>query len=666
MKIGKILAISSLGLASIGSMCLQKSTENVFAESAKETYELVKTVDSLEIGKKFVIANSSAKVAMSATQSKNNRAAVTAEFTDNTIDFDQTTVQVIELGGESGKWTFSTGSCYLYAASSSKNYLKTKSSIDDNCKWNITIDSSSGNATILAQGSYTHNSLRYNSPSKIFSCYSSGQMAVQLFKEKNNQPEIKFSSSNSKTIDSNSTGKFEIEKNMILDTDEITWSSSNENVLQVTGDGEFVADEVKENTNVTIKVVVKRENVEIASASLEIVVLPIVEITNVTISSGIEASLKVGDSLKLTASVEPSSANQNVVWSTDNDKVCSVDENGNVKALEGNATIKATSASDSSKSASILISVSYLTIKEARAKAPSVTVKGVVTSVDTAQNQATIQDDTASILLFRLSNDQIKSLSVGKIVRVTGESLPYNGLAEITNVLTIDVLGDGTVPAPIALENTASSDLTDLDSTIFFAEGKLKTANKLASSDVTMTLILKNEKTIPVFVKQSVASTIASSWNAFIDKAGTVATIKIIAPLSLYKGDPQLSMLPDMSKVESVDVDAVDAFVNDFMHPEIETTDSGTGKCSSEGWYLSAKEAYGKLSENQKKMFDTLDGYKDMKARFDAWAAVADTGTGLFSISSSSNNNSMIVIVCMSLILIASVAGYTFYRKRRA
>lgn len=103
MKIGKILAISSLGLASIASICLQKSTKNVSAESTKETYELVKTVDSLELGKKFVIANSSAKKAMSATQSKNNRAAAAAEFTDNTIDFDPTTVQVIELGGESGK-----------------------------------------------------------------------------------------------------------------------------------------------------------------------------------------------------------------------------------------------------------------------------------------------------------------------------------------------------------------------------------------------------------------------------------------------------------------------------------------------------------------------------------------------------------------------------------
>lgn len=554
----------------------------------------------------------------------------------------------------------------MYAASSSNNYLRTKSSIDDNCKWNIAIDSTSGDATIKAQGSFTRNMLRYNSSSTIFSCYSSGQMAVQLFKEKSDQPEIKFSSSNLTTIDSNSTGKFEIEKNMILDTDEITWSSSNENVLVVTDDGEYVTDEVKENTNVTVKVVVKRDNAEIASASLEIVVLPIVKITNITISNGTEASLKVGDSLKLTASVEPSTANQNVVWSTDNDKVCSVDENGNVKALEeGNATIKATSVSDSSKAASISISVSYLSIKEARTKAPSVTVKGVVTSIDTAQNIVTIQDDTASILLYGLSSDKIKSLSVGKVIRVTGESSPYNGLAEITNILTIDVLGDGTLPTPIVLENTSSSDLKGLDSTIFAAEGKLKFASTFASANVTLTLTLNNGNTISIYVKKDVASAIASNWNAFIAKAGTIATVKFTLPLGWYNA-PQLSMLPDMAKVESADVDAVDAFVTNFMHPEVEKTDVGTGKCSSEGWYLAAKEAYGKLSEDQQKMFNTLSGYKDMKARYNAWAAVAETESGLFSISSASNNNSMIAIVCMSLILVASLAGFAIYRKRKA
>ena len=54
---------------------------------------------------------------------------------------------------------------YLYAASSSSNYLKSQKTLDDNGSWSIDIDES-GNATIKAQGSNTKNLLQGANKSK--------------------------------------------------------------------------------------------------------------------------------------------------------------------------------------------------------------------------------------------------------------------------------------------------------------------------------------------------------------------------------------------------------------------------------------------------------------------------------------------------------------------
>ena len=68
-------------------------------------------------------------------------------------------------------------------------------------------------------------------------------------------------------------------------------------------------------------------------------------------------SVKAGDTANLTATVLPESANQNVVWSSSNTDVATV-ENGVVTAVgAGSATIKATSASDETKFAECEVTV---------------------------------------------------------------------------------------------------------------------------------------------------------------------------------------------------------------------------------------------------------------------------------------------------------------------
>ena len=68
---------------------------------------------------------------------------------------------------------------YLYASSSSSNDLSYQTTNDANGLWEIDFE----NKTVTAQGSNSRNLLRYNSSSPRFSCYASGQTAIQFYEK---------------------------------------------------------------------------------------------------------------------------------------------------------------------------------------------------------------------------------------------------------------------------------------------------------------------------------------------------------------------------------------------------------------------------------------------------------------------------------------------------
>ena len=148
-------------------------------------YKLVTSADELESGKYVIITNSGATVGLSTTQNSNNRGQ--ADITKNadgliTVDESKNSdVQQLLLGDSDGKYTFYTGSGYLYAASSKSNHLKTQTTLDDNSKAEITF--AKGVPTIKFTGTNTRNLLKYNSSSKIFACYASGQGDVAIYQE---------------------------------------------------------------------------------------------------------------------------------------------------------------------------------------------------------------------------------------------------------------------------------------------------------------------------------------------------------------------------------------------------------------------------------------------------------------------------------------------------
>ena len=156
-----------------------------FSVMGQTAWTLVTDASTLAEGDKVVVAAKNANYAIGTNQKTNNRAGAAVTKSGNTITFgSDVQILTIAAGEKTGTFAFSTGSGYLYAASSSSNYLKTESKLSDNSSWKIEI-ATTGVATIKAQGTNTRNWMRYNpnNGSPLFACYSSGQQDICIYRE---------------------------------------------------------------------------------------------------------------------------------------------------------------------------------------------------------------------------------------------------------------------------------------------------------------------------------------------------------------------------------------------------------------------------------------------------------------------------------------------------
>ena len=158
-----------------------------YGEAGDAAYNLVTDASSLAADDVVIItANGSKDASLSTTQNSNNRAATGGTKSEDYSTFtpaDDTAILTLKAGTVDCTFAFydPANNGYLYAASSGSNYLRTEEELDDNGSWKIVI--SDDGATITAQGSNTRNLLRYNSSSNLFSCYSSGQQSVFIYKQ---------------------------------------------------------------------------------------------------------------------------------------------------------------------------------------------------------------------------------------------------------------------------------------------------------------------------------------------------------------------------------------------------------------------------------------------------------------------------------------------------
>lgn len=119
----------------------------------------------------------------------------------------------------------------------------------------------------------------------------------------------------------------------------------------------------------------------------------------------------------------------------------------------------------------------------------------------------------------------------------------------------------------------------------------------------------------------------------------------------------------------------LDKFVDTYMKLDtVTTTDPGTGKCISEGWYAAAKAAYNALPYGDKILFFNNARYTTAATRLINWAAVnGDSLQSDASLGSDShlnavnptNNSLVMVIVAISMVSTLGVAILLVYKKRK-
>ncbi|MBO5866243.1 MAG: endonuclease [Bacteroidaceae bacterium] len=139
---------------------------------------LVTDASQLTIGDSIIIGYENFAMGASAG---NYRHKTDIMVNDGTITYIADDVQIIllEEGAVDGTYAFNVGNGYLAASSSSSNYIATKTTLDANGSWTITIEGEL--ATITAQGDKKCNVLQYNTSSPRFSCYKGTQKAVNIY-----------------------------------------------------------------------------------------------------------------------------------------------------------------------------------------------------------------------------------------------------------------------------------------------------------------------------------------------------------------------------------------------------------------------------------------------------------------------------------------------------
>ena len=158
-------------------------------------YTLATAISS---GKKYVIVGKNvSNYYVMGTQTSDYRNQVAASYSNGVLSASGACEVTIQGPDASGYYTIYDKSYndnkggFLYAPSSSSNYLRSKESIEaGDGYWEISFDGETGLASIVAQGSNTRNDIRYNNGSTRFSCYAAetSQAAVYLYEKDGDTP----------------------------------------------------------------------------------------------------------------------------------------------------------------------------------------------------------------------------------------------------------------------------------------------------------------------------------------------------------------------------------------------------------------------------------------------------------------------------------------------
>ena len=147
--------------------------------SYTQKYYLVTDASQLVEGRTYLVVCKSKSKALG-PQSDYIRESKSVTISDNNSITNINGASELVLGCSDDSWTLWDGTGYLCAGSSINNHLLTQTELNDEGRWTITINENN-DASIVAQGNYTHKNLKYGSGGNYFGCFQSGATAVSLF-----------------------------------------------------------------------------------------------------------------------------------------------------------------------------------------------------------------------------------------------------------------------------------------------------------------------------------------------------------------------------------------------------------------------------------------------------------------------------------------------------
>ena len=195
------------------------------------------------------------------------------------------------------------------------------------------------------------------------------------------------------------------------DNKTVKWTTSNSAVATVNSNGKVTA---KGKGTAIIKATAADGSGENATCTVT-VVTPKKSVSSVTLKKT-SLTMQVGKTQTLSVTVKPTNADiRNVIWTSSNTKVATVDSKGKVKAIgKGTATITATAADGSGKNAACKVTVvkKIVTGVTIKCKANTVKVKKTLTLTATVKpTNADIKDVT-----WKSSNTKVATVdSNGKV-----------------------------------------------------------------------------------------------------------------------------------------------------------------------------------------------------------------------------------------------------------
>ncbi len=318
---------------------------------------------------------------------------------------------------------------------------------------------------------------------------------------------------------------------------------------------------------------------------------------------------------------------------------------------------------------SIVISTELSNIESVRAasKGAKVSTKGLVTGKFSHSGGYSIfiEDEGHAIMLYGVPTTLSESVAVGDIIAVSGSKTDYNGLAEIEVVDGLYIASTGNEANPTIIDDVTSSALTDWDSRYIQVSGLTKNSGSLWTGSKRNTLVVKHSSgTIGFYCSNNqIAEDLQYQLDDFFTKIDNLS-FTFTGHVGWFNSDAQLNPT-SIDEFSCPDYDAVMAFINAYMHPDVDQSDAGDGKSCLE-WYPAAKAALEDLTEDQRYYFLNSKETEGYAARYNNWAKAYGDGaaSSLGTIMSSNDTAAIIALVALSSATVAA-AGFMIASRRR-